>query len=59
MDEKKRPVRIDWRLEAKISGFNKATNGELPIIKKQTAESLMRDASPEQRALFMSRVDLS
>lgn len=59
MDEKKRPERIDWRLEAKISGFNKATKGALPIIKKQTAESLMKDASPELKALFMSRVDLS
>lgn len=59
MDEKKRPERIDWRLEAKINAFNKATKGALPIIKKQVAESMMKDASPKQRDLFMSRVDLS
>jgi hypothetical protein len=31
----------------------------LPTIKKQPAASMMKDASPELKALFMSRVDLS
>ena len=58
MDEKKSPERIGWRLEAKISAFNEVTKGKLPTLKTQTAESMMKDASLELKALLMSRVDL-
>lgn len=59
MDEKQRAERANRYLDAMVSGFNNATKGALPTIKKQTAESRMKGKSEELKKLFMSRVDLS
>lgn len=59
MDEKKKAERANRRLDAMVNGFNKATKGELPIIKRQTAESRMKGKSEGLKALFMSRIDLA
>lgn len=59
MDEKQRAERANKILQAMVTGFNKATKGELPILKKLTAESMMKGRREELKKLFMSRVDLS
>lgn len=57
MDEKTKQA--NRALEGMVRAFNKVTKDALPIIKKQTAEGMMRGASKELKDLFMSRVDLS
>lgn len=57
MDEKTKQA--NKALEGMVRAFNKVTKDEMPIIKKQTAEGMMRGASKELKDLFMSRVDLS
>lgn len=59
MDEKQRAGRANKMLQASVNAFNKATKGKLPIIKKQTAESMTKDWSEAMKQSFMSRIDLS
>jgi hypothetical protein len=59
MDEKKRAERANKMLQATVNAFNKVTKGKLPILKKQTAESMMNGKSEEMKQSFMSRIDLS
>ena len=54
-----RARRANRYLDAMVSGFNKATKGKLSVLKKQTAESMMKGKSEELKKLFMSRIDLS
>jgi hypothetical protein len=46
-------------LQSLVNGFNRATKGEISIIKRQTAESLMKEKSEELKKAFMSIIDLS
>lgn len=59
MDEKQRAERANKMLQASVNEFNKVTKGELPILKKQTAESMTKGWSEAMKQSFMSRVDLS
>ena len=59
MDENQRAERANRYLNAMVSAFNKVTEGKLPILKKQTAESMTKDWSEAMKQSFMSRVDLS
>lgn len=59
MDEKQRIERGNRALQASVNAFNKVTKGALPILKKQTAESMMEGRSEETKRLFMSKIDLS
>lgn len=54
-----RGIRAHLRLDAMVNAFNRATKGKLPIIKRQTAESLMKGKGEELKKEFMSRIDLS
>lgn len=59
MDEKQRIERGNRALQAAVNAFNKVTKGALPILKKQTAESMMKGKSEAMKQSFMSRIDLS
>ena len=59
MDEKQRALHASKILHAMVNGFNRATKGKLPIIKKQTAESMMKGKGEALKEAFMSRIDLS
>ena len=59
MDEKQMAERANRRLAAMVNTFNRVAKGKLPILKKQTAESMMEGKSEELKRIFMSRIDLS
>lgn len=59
MDEKAKAKRAQAIFEGMVRAFNKVSQGRHPMDKKDVAERMMRNASPELKALFMSRIDLS
>jgi hypothetical protein len=59
MDEKAKAKKAQAIFEGMVKAFNKVSQGHHPLAKKAVAERMMRNASPELKTLFMSRIDLS